>query len=86
MKGFIISVIAVLGIALAASVARNATLERKLKENEAETTRFVNATENVLWEIEDYVLENYGDSVRATIWQGPVYDEWYGAFEAIVCL
>ena len=85
MKRTLISIIAVLGIAVVALSVRNAELNKQLKINEAKTERLIIATEEVFKEVEDFVWVNYDVSLSKTLWQGDIYDEWYGAYESIVC-
>ena len=81
MKAFIISVIAVLGIALAASVARNVTLERKLNENNTVGDDYISkayvreVVGDLLYVTNSYVEKTYGECLYDTIWEDDEYDE-----------
>ena len=85
MKYVYALIIAVLGIALITVSARNAELRRELNEDKAKTAALIAATEDVFEEIENYIDDKYGENISDTIWEGDVYDNWYTAFEAIVC-
>ena len=78
--------IVILGIACATLITRNVMLHRELNEEIAKTMRFVGATEKVLDEVEDHVWRHYEEELADTIWEGDIFDEWYGAYGAIVCL
>jgi len=86
MKKIMTIAIAVLGIACATLITRNVMLHKELKENVAKTERLIIATENVFNEVETYIWTKYGEELGDTIWEGDIYDEWYGVYEAIVCL
>jgi len=85
MKYVYALIIAVLGIALITVSARNAELRHELNEDKAKTAALIAATEDVFEEIENYIDDKYGENISDTIWEGDVYDNWYTAFEAIVC-
>ena len=85
MKHVSALIIAVLGIALITVSARNAELRHELNVANAKTERLINATEEVFNEVETYIDEKYGEFLSDTIWEGDVYDNWYSAYEDIVC-
>lgn len=85
MKYVYALIIAVLGIALITVSARNAELRHELNEDKAKTAALIAATEDVFEEIENYIDDKYGENISDTIWEGDIYDNWYTAFEAIVC-
>lgn len=85
MKYVYALIIAVLGIALITVSARNAELRHELNEDKAKTAALIAATEDVFEEIENYIDDKYGENISDTIWEGDVYDNWYSAYEDIVC-
>jgi glucose-6-phosphate-specific signal transduction histidine kinase len=85
MKKIMTIAIVILGIACATLITRNVMLHRELNENKAKTAALIAATEDVFEEIENYIDDKYGENISDTIWEGDVYDNWYTAFEAIVC-
>lgn len=85
MKKIMTIAIVILGIACATLITRNVMLHRELNEDKAKTAALIAATEDVFEEIENYIDDKYGENISDTIWEGDVYDNWYTAFEAIVC-
>lgn len=86
MKKIMTIAVVILGIACATLITRNVMLHKELDEINAKTERLIIATEDVFNEVEDFVWVNYNVSLSKTLWQGDIYDEWYGAYESIVCL
>lgn len=85
MKKIMTMAIVILGIACATLITRNVMLHHELNENKAKTAALIAATEDVFEEIENYIDDKYGENISDTIWEGDIYDNWYTAFEAIVC-
>lgn len=85
MKKIMTIAIVILGIACATLITRNVMLHHELNVANAKTERLINATEEVFNEVESYIDIKYGENLSDTIWEGDIYDEWYGAYEAIVC-